>query len=126
MDYPSAHRLDQVDLLHGTPVADPYRWLEDPDSPETKSWSAAQDALTRRWLDTRPGRARLRQRLGELVRVGVVSVPALRGGRAFFLRRSGDQEHPVLLVREPDGSERSLIDPARLSPDATVTLDGWV
>ena len=126
MDYPAAHRLDQVDLLHGKPVADPYRWLEDPDSAETKSWSAAQDALTRGWLDTRPGRAGLRRRLGELVRVGVVSVPALRGERAFFLRRSGDQEHPVLLVREPDGAERSLIDPARLSPDATVTLDGWV
>src|SRR6266545_297589 len=49
-----------------------------------------------------------------------------RGGLAFFERRRGDQQHPVLLVREPDGSERPLVDPSALADDDTVTLDGWV
>jgi prolyl oligopeptidase len=126
MDYPPANRLDQVDVLHGRSVADPYRWLEDPAADDTQAWSRAQDTLTRGFLDTRPGRERLRERLSGLARAGTVSVPALRGGRAFWMRRDGDQEHAVLLVREADGTERPLIDPSELSDDDTVTLDGWV
>src|SRR4051812_46011860 len=126
MDYPTAHRLDLVDELHGRPVADPYRWLEDPAAGDTTAWNQAQDALARGYLDTRPGRERLRERLGDLARAGTVSVPALRGGRAFWMRRGADQEHAVLLVREADGTERPLIDPSELSDDDTVTLDGWV
>jgi prolyl oligopeptidase len=126
MDYPPAHRLDQVDVLHGHSVADPYRWLEDPAADDTQAWSRAQDTLARGYLDTRPGRERLRERLSGLARAGTVSVPALRGGRAFWMRRDGDQEHAVLLVREADGTERPLIDPSELSDDDTVTLDGWV
>jgi prolyl oligopeptidase len=126
MEYPDARRLDTVDVIHGQAVADPYRWLEDHAAAETESWSRAQDTLVRGFLDTRPGRERLRARLSELIRAGTVTVPALRGDRAFYLRRSGDQEHPVLLVREGDGTERPLIDPSELSDDDTITLDGWV
>lgn len=125
MPYPPAHRLDLADELHDRRVPDPYRWLEDPGSTETIRWTEAQDALARTHLDSLPGRDDLRARLRELLATGTVSVPVLRGDRAFFMRRSGEQEHAVLLVREADASERVLIDPSALSEDDSVTLDGW-
>ncbi|MDP9403861.1 MAG: prolyl oligopeptidase family serine peptidase [Actinomycetota bacterium] len=125
MPYPPAHRSDLVDELHGRKVPDPYRWLEDPSSPETIEWTEAQDTLARRRLDSLPGRDHLRARLHELLSAGTVGVPVLRGDRAFFTRRSPEQEHAVLLVREADASERVLIDPSALSDDDSVTLDGW-
>ena len=126
MRYPPARRLDLVERLHGFEVADPYRWLEDPGSEETEAWSRAQDELLAGWLDGRPGREATRRRLERLLGAGLVTVPVVRGGLAFFERRRGDQQHPVLLVREPDGSERPLVDPSALADDDTVTLDGWV
>lgn len=123
MAYPPARRTDVVDDVHGHPVADPYRWLEDPSSPETEAWSAAQDRLARSHLDALPGRDRLRERLRELLSAGLVTVPAVRGGRAFFRRQSPGQEHPVVVVREADGGERVLLDPSALSDDDSVTLD---
>ncbi|HET7489860.1 MAG TPA: prolyl oligopeptidase family serine peptidase [Acidimicrobiales bacterium] len=125
MAYPPALRLDLVDDVHGRPVADPYRWLEDAGSPDTEAWSAAQDRLAREHLDALPGREHLRARLHELLSAGLVTVPVVRGGRAFFQRRAPAQEHPVLLVREPEGGERVLVDPSALSDDDSVTLDGW-
>jgi prolyl oligopeptidase len=125
MDYPPARHQDLVDVLHGVEVADPYRWLEDPSSDETVRWSQAQDDLARPYLDGLPGRDVLRGRLRELLSAGLVTVPILRGDRAFFLRREAGQEHAVLVVREAD-VERVLIDPSALSDDDTTTLDGWV
>jgi prolyl oligopeptidase len=125
MRYPPARRLGLVERLHGFEVADPYRWLEDAGSPETEAWSRAQDELLAGWLDGRPGREAVRQRLERLLGAGLVTVPVLRGELAFFERRRGDQQHPVLLVREPDGTERPLVDPSALADDDTVTLDGW-
>ncbi len=125
MPYPPAPRTDVVDDVHGRPVPDPYRWLEDPSSPGTEAWSAAQDDLVRSYLDGLAGREHLRTRLHELLAVGLVTVPAHRGERAFFLRQGPDQEHPVLMVREADGGERVLLDPSALSDDDSVTLDGY-
>jgi prolyl oligopeptidase len=125
MRYPPTSRLDLVETLHGVQVADPYRWLEDPAAPETIAWNQAQAELFDEWMAGRPGRQVLRDRVGGLLSAGLVSAPVVRGGRWFFERRRGDQEHPVLLVREADGSERALIDPDALSEDGTVTLDGW-
>jgi prolyl oligopeptidase len=123
MRYPVAPTDDVVDVLHGVEVADPYRWLEDDRSPRTTAWCAAQDELCRSHLDGLSGRDGVRSALRALARVGAVSAPAIRRGRLFFLRREGDQEHAILYVREPDGTERVLIDPAALSEDATTTLD---
>jgi prolyl oligopeptidase len=123
--YPPARRLDLVDYPHGIAVPDPYRWLEDPDSPETKEWSAAQDALCAVALAAAPGRDRLRRRLRELLGAGVVSPPTWRGERQFFLRRAAEQEHAVLLTVDPDGAERVLVDPMALDPSGTTTLDSW-
>jgi prolyl oligopeptidase len=125
MTYPSAERLALVEDLHGHPVADPYRWLEDPADPRTVEWSESQDALARSWLDGLPGRRALDDRLRELMRTGSVSTPTWRAGRAFFTRRDPDQDHPVLLLREADGTERVLLDVGVLDPSGATTLDAW-
>jgi prolyl oligopeptidase len=124
--YPAAERDDLADDLHGHRVADPYRWLEDPDSPATRRWAAEQDSLARDRLDALPGRDALAGRLTALMSAGSVSVPLWRAGRRFHTRRSPGQEHPVLYLTEPDGSERALLDPAELDPDGLTTLDSWV
>ncbi|WP_067817904.1 prolyl oligopeptidase family serine peptidase [Actinomadura kijaniata] len=123
--YPPAPRQDIVDELHGHPVADPYRWLEDRDDPDTRAWLDAQDALFHRVVDDLPGRDRLRKRLGELLAAGSVGSPVWRGERRFFTRRAADQEHPVLYTVDPGGTERVLIDPVALDPEGTTTLDMW-
>ncbi|MET7462112.1 prolyl oligopeptidase family serine peptidase [Nonomuraea sp. NPDC005501] len=117
--YPTARREDTVDVLHETPVPDPYRWLEDPDSPETQGWLLAQADLFKREI----GQQRFRERIGELLRSGSVGTPAWRGGRCFFSRRTPDQEHAVYYVAEPDGTERALVDPMAIDPSGLTTLD---
>jgi prolyl oligopeptidase len=123
--YPDAPRLDVVDVLHGHRVADPYRWLEDADAPQTRAWSGAQDALAREHLDALPGRERLTRRLTELLSAGAVGVPAWRAGRAFWTRRDPGQEHAVLWWRDVDGTERALLDPVEVDPSGATTLDAW-
>src|SRR4051812_45002510 len=124
--YPSAHREDTVDELHGHRVADPYRWLEDPNGEDTKTWLTEQDDLFHSEVDGLPGRESLRARLRELLATGSVGVPVWRGARRFFMRRSADQEHAVLYTVDPDtGAERVLIDPTSLDASNTTTLDSW-
>ncbi len=115
-------------------MADPYRWLEDADSPQTEAWSAAQDALydaeraaTAATADGGGfGTDRLAGRLRELMGAGFVGAPAWRGDRRFSGRRAGDQEHAVVVVADADGhDERVLIDPVAIDPAGTTTLDAW-
>jgi len=120
--YPPSHQSDVVDIYHGTPVNDPYRWLEEDDSPATQEWTAAQNALTRAVLDT-PARGRLRHRLKELYDYPRSSVPIRRAARYFFVRNSGLQNQPVLLVQDgPAGVPRTLVDPNALAADGTIAL----
>ena len=122
--YPAARRLDLVENLHGHRVADPYRWLEDADSPETRRWLAAEEEL---WAGFRAGLHRgdeFAARVRELLRVGSVGLPAWRGPVRFATRRDPGQEHAVLYV-ETDGVERALVDPVALDPTGRTTLDAW-
>ncbi|MFZ0159478.1 MAG: prolyl oligopeptidase family serine peptidase [Kineosporiaceae bacterium] len=129
MTYPPAPRSDLVETLHGHPVADPYRWLEDASSQTTRAWSQAQEDLYAEHAATWPGRARAATRIGELLASGMIGVPIWRGERRFQMRREPTQEHAVLLVEEPgpDGvrSERVLIDPMAIDPSGLTTLDTW-
>ncbi|HEV7663411.1 MAG TPA: prolyl oligopeptidase family serine peptidase [Chloroflexota bacterium] len=123
---PATRRDDVVDVLHGRKVADPYRWLEDGDAPETRSWVAAQNAFTRATLDGLPDRPAIHARLDGLLTTGAVSTPALRGERAFYQRRGGRADQPVLLVRDgTDGAERAIVDPNAWSQSGVVALDWW-
>jgi prolyl oligopeptidase len=120
-----------VDVLHGVAVADPYRWLEDGDSPEVRAWDEAQNEATRAWLAAIPGREALRRRVRELLSVGYVGAPVVRTTRArtrryFHVRREGTQEQAALYVRDGvSGVDRVLIDPAPLSTDGTTAIDWW-
>ena len=124
-DYPAARRSEHSDLLHGNVVPDPYRWLEDAASGETEAWSAAQDALFAAHTAEPPARDRLRARVTELLGAGMVSAPSWRGDRQFFLRRTAEQEHAVLLTVDADGGERVLVDPVAVDPTGATTLDAW-
>jgi prolyl oligopeptidase len=132
--YPDAPRQDITDNLHGHVVADPYRWLEDAGSEQTRAWLAAQDELYAGVLAKLPGRERLAARLTELLGAGEASPPAWRGDRQFYLRREPGQEHAVLYtaIASPGGgdgeaaeAERVLIDPMAVDPSGTTTLDSW-
>lgn len=125
MTYPPAEWHAVVDHLHGHPVHDPYRWLEDPASPETQSWLAAQDDLWRGHAAALPGRDRLHARVGELSGTGMIGTPMWRGQRRFFLRQTAAQEHAVLYTAGSDGAEDLLVDPVALDPGGTTTLDHW-
>lgn len=115
-----------MDVLHGVSVRDPYRWLEDGDADEVRRWSEAQGRHTRAALDAVPFASRIRERLRALFSIGLVTAPVARGGRYFHQRRAGDQEQPVLYVREGrDGADRVLLDPANLSADRTSALDWY-
>jgi prolyl oligopeptidase len=107
-------------------VADPYRWLEDGDSPEVRSWTEAQGRYTREVLDALPGIQALRRRLTQLFSIGTLSVPWIRGGRYFREHREGSEEQPRLLVRDGlHGPDRVLLDPASEARDAAVALDWY-
>ena len=120
-----APRLDLVEDLGGRAVADPYRWLEDPTDPRTVAWAQAEDALLEEHRARWPRREAFRTRLGELLAAGMVSAPVWRGERQFLMRRTAQQEHAVLLTVDPDGTERTLVDPMALDPTGLTTLDSW-
>ncbi|HEY0357210.1 MAG TPA: prolyl oligopeptidase family serine peptidase [Mycobacteriales bacterium] len=125
MNYPPAERQELAELLHGELVRDPYRWLEDPAIPETKTWLAAQQELWARHVAALPGRDHLRARVAELSAVGTVTAPRWCGERQFFLRQSPGQEHAVLYTVGPDGGVHALLDPAERDPTGVTTLDHW-
>jgi len=124
--YPPARRADQTDDYHGTTVADPYRWLEDPDSPETRAWIEAENALTFDFLAQIPAREAIQTRMTALWDYERYGMPYLQGGRYFYGRNDGLQPQSVLYVSETlDGEPRVLLDPNTLSPDGTVALAGY-
>jgi protease II len=113
-----------ADTLHGVVIEDPYRWLEDQQAPETRTWIDAQNDYATANLDRFPFRKQVAARLGEILKVDRFTSPIERGGRYFFQRRMPDQEQYVLYVREGlNGADRVLIDPHKLSPDFTTSVN---
>jgi prolyl oligopeptidase len=125
LSYPKAKTVDQVDDYHGTKVADPYRWLEDTDSADTKDWVESENKLTFSYLDQIPYRGAIRDRMTKLWNYERFTVPQRQGGRYFFEHNNGLQNQNVLLVSESlNGEPRILLDPNTLSADGTVALAG--
>lgn len=137
MDAPPYSEIEAVtDILHGVPITDQYRWLEDREAPRTREWIAEQTRYARSYLDSIPGLDRARERLRELVDVETYESVQKIGNRYFFRKRLRGQEQPCICVREGlDGSEDVLIDPAqrgtgphtavkllRISPDGRLLL----
>ena len=135
---PHSHVSPVVENLHGHQIADPYRWLENAESPETQRFVREQNEYTRSVLEKKPGRAQLRQRVEQLLTIGRVASPRIGGERYFYERRDGRQNQAVVYVREgaklehsesgeriSGKPERALIDVNALSPDGTIALDWW-
>jgi len=102
-----------VDVLHGVPISDPYRWLEDQNSPRTRSWIEEQMQYARAYLDAIPDRARIRERVRELLDTETYDSFLKAGSRYFFRKRMPGQEQPCIYLREGlCGEDRLLIDPA--------------
>src|SRR5262245_25919854 len=125
LSYPNARKSDLVETVHGVRVADPYRWLEQPDDPDTITWVDAQNALTRDVLD-RPIRQKLVRRLTTLLDYPRSGPMVQRGGRYFVTYNTGLQDQPVLYVADQrTGPWRVLLDPNTLSADGTVALTAY-
>jgi prolyl oligopeptidase len=121
--YPPAHTVDQVDDYFGTKVPDPYRWMEDVDSPDVKAWVDAENMLTAAHLDAVPGRDVMRTRLLALTDYERFGLPHEAGGRYFFSHNTGLQNQSVLYWQQGlDGERKVLIDPNTLSADGTLAL----
>ncbi len=125
-DYPPAKKSAVVDVYHGVEIADPYRWLEDPDSDATRAWVEAQNELTFDFLEAIPERAAIRGRITELWDYERYGVPIQKAGRYFYTKNDGLQNQSVLYwtpgLEEP---ARVLLDPNALSEDGTVHLANW-
>ncbi|TLY45848.1 MAG: S9 family peptidase [Gemmatimonadetes bacterium] len=123
LQYPSARKSDVVDDYHGTKVADPYRWLEDPDSPESRSWIEAENRLTNAYLADVPARGRIRDRLTKLWNYPKFGAPFRKAGRYFFFKNDGLQNQSVLYKQASlSANPETLLDPNLLSEDGTVAL----
>ncbi len=123
LDYPHVKTVEHVDDYFGTKVADPYRWMEDLNSPEVKQWVADENKVTFGYLETIPQRGAIRQRLEQVWNYERYSPPVKRGSRYFFSKNDGLQNQAVLYVMESlDATPRVLLDPNTLSKDGTVAL----
>ena len=123
LNYPPSRKSDVFDVYGTTRIADPYRWLEDLDSPEVAAWVAAQNAVTFAHLDTLPHRERLKQRLTELWDYPRTTLPIIENGRLFYARNLGLQRQSPIYVRTGVFDPPSLvIDPNLFSPDGSVSL----
>jgi prolyl oligopeptidase len=133
---PLSEQEPVTEILHGVPVTDPYRWLEDQDSPRTRSWIEQQTLYARNYLDRIPGRDDIRERIREFLAVETYDSLQQIGSRYFFRKRLPDQEQPCIYMREgADGEDLLLIDPLergtgshtavkplRISPDGRLLL----
>ncbi len=133
LTYPPTRKSDQVDNYHGTVVADPYRWLEDPDSAETKAWIEAENKVTSAYIHEIPAREQIKQRLTKLWDYEKYSIPFKEGeslengsgGRYFYFKNDGLQNQSVLYtLKTLDAQPQVLLDPNKLSKDGTIALSG--
>jgi len=125
MNYPLSKKVDTVDVYFETEVQDPYRWLEDDNSEETKKWVIAQNEVTDAYLEQIPNREKINKRLTEVWNYPKVGVPFKKGDLYFHYRNNGLQNQYVLYVQKSLEDEATiLLDPNILSEDGTVALAG--
>ncbi|MFN9348276.1 MAG: prolyl oligopeptidase family serine peptidase, partial [Planctomycetota bacterium] len=129
--YPKSKVVDQIDDYHGTKINDPFRWLEDVDSEDTKSWVVEQNKLTFDYLESIPARARFKQRLTELWNFERYGLPRQYGKTYFYTYNNGLQNQNVLYTASSIDeagltTQKLLLDPNLLSQDGTVALSGYV
>jgi prolyl oligopeptidase len=125
LTYPAARRVDHTDDYFGTKVSDPYRWMEDVDSAEVKSWIEAENELTQKYFAQIPVRRTMHARLMELINFERYTPPGRRGTRYFYSHNTGLQNQNVLFWQEGlNGAPNVLLDPNTFSADGTVAISG--
>jgi prolyl oligopeptidase len=123
--YPNAKKVDQIDDYQGVKVADPYRWLEDVDSAETKTWVDAENKVTNDYLATIPQREQIKKRLTELWNYEKYSAPFKAGKHYYYYKNDGLQNQSVLYIADSTtDAGRVFLDPNKLSQDGTAALGG--
>ncbi|MCJ7726127.1 MAG: S9 family peptidase, partial [Acidimicrobiia bacterium] len=123
--YPTPRRSDHIDDYHGTPVADPYRWMEDPDDAETRAFVATSNAVTRPYLASLPEVDSLRQRIAELWDTPRTGAPSSKGGVTVWQHNDGVRDQPVFYVSRGGSDPAELLDPNLLSDDGAVAVMLW-
>jgi len=120
---PETAVVDVTDSVNGVTITDPYRWLENQESPDTRAWIKAQNEYTDGILNKLPGRAELKEFLSRMIKVDSQGMPAAVAGRYFFFKRLADQDLAVLYFRQGlAGQDQVLIDPHGMSPDKTTSV----
>ena len=123
VDYPKIKKDDVVDDYHGTEIADPYRWLEDDHSGETKDWVKAQNQVTFNYLEQIPYRKAIEKRLEDLWNYERFSTPFKEGGQYYFFKNDGLQNQSVMFTQKTlDGKPQLVLDPNKFSEDGTASL----
>ncbi len=111
-----------IEELHGKSIPDPYRWLEDQNAPETRTWVDAQMQYTQAQLAKVGGRDKIRARLALFMKVDTMNAPTERGGRYFYSARRGAERQAIWYVRKGfEGKDQVMLDPGSLSADGTVS-----
>lgn len=123
VDYPKIKKDEVVNDYHGTEIADPYRWLEDDHSAETKDWVKAQNQVTFNYLDQIPYRKAIEKRLEDLWNYERFSTPFKEGGLYYFFKNDGLQNQSVMYGQKSlDGTPQLVLDPNKFSDDGTASL----
>src|SRR5262249_41093734 len=123
LNYPKVRKADVVDDYFGTKVPDPYRWLEDPDSPETLKWINQENELTQSYFQKLPDRARFRERLTNLLNFERYTVPVWGGHRYIYGKNEGLQNQSVIYTLEAlNDTPQVLLDPNKMASDGTVAI----
>ncbi|SRR5579871_188124 len=119
---PTTRKDNVTETINGVSIADPYRWLEDQDSPETRAWIDAQNKYSHAIFEQQPHRDEMRKRFSELLKIDAIGTPVELGGRYFFTKRLATQDLPVLYMRKGiTGADQVLLDPHTLSKDHTTS-----
>lgn len=113
-----------VDTLHGVPIPDSYRWLEDSDSPEVQGWSEKQFEYFRKYVDDFTGREKIKSEFLGLMKAGSIGSPGISGENYYYYKRADGQNHSVLYMQKGlNGAPEVLLDPNTFSADGTTALD---
>ena len=121
--YPETKKVDVVDDYHGTKVADPYRWLEDDHSEETKAWVTEQNKVTFSYLESIPFRDKIKERFTQIFNYPKYGAPIKAGDRYYFFKNDGLQNQSVMYVKNDINAEAKVFfDPNKLSEDGTKAL----
>ena len=124
-NYPTSKQTEDIENLFGIEVKDPYRWLENPDSEDTKAWVTAQNEVTFGYLSQLEIREQLKERITDLWNYEKLGIPFKRGNRYFYFKNDGLQNQSVLdTLKSLDDEPQVLLDPNKLSEDGTVALSG--